>query len=288
MSRKVVCIAGNRADSPSPDRTIDVEDTMIRTTLTASRARRCSGLVVAATAAAVLMAPGTAFAAGQPSGPVPQGPVSHSGHSAGHTGQGHGHGHPGSHAGRNSAGRAGGHTAGHTTSHTTGHAGHPGRGHSAGHSGTGRTTGHPTNHPASHSTGAGKTGAASGTSRSSGPGDSSDSASGGSASSSTSTSTSSAGLADTVTKVSVSNADDGTMTMSARVSTAHRTTGAAPATGTVEFFLDGASSGPIPLSGGRASVQIELAPGEHTGSAHYSGDAEHAPSDSGPVSLSAT
>jgi hypothetical protein len=96
-------------------------------------------------------------------------------------------------------------------------------------------------------------------------------------------------MADTVTKLSISNtpSDDGTLTMSARVSMAHRTSGASPATGTVVFSVDGASSEPIPLSGGRATVQVEMGPGEHTASAKYSGDAEHAPSDSGPVSVAA-
>jgi hypothetical protein len=34
-------------------------------------------------------------------------------------------------------------------------------------------------------------------------------------------------------------------------------------------------------------VQAEVGPGEHTASAKYSGDAEHEPSDSGPVSVKA-
>ena len=96
-------------------------------------------------------------------------------------------------------------------------------------------------------------------------------------------------MVDTVTKLSVSStpADDGTLTMTARVSPAHRTPGASPATGSVVFSVDGASSEPIPLSGGRAMVQVELGPGEHTASATYSGDSEHAPSESGPVSVTA-
>ena len=43
--------------------------TMFRTTSTASRTRRCSGAVAAATAAALILAPGVAFAAGQPAAP---------------------------------------------------------------------------------------------------------------------------------------------------------------------------------------------------------------------------
>lgn len=75
--------------------------------------------------------------------------------------------------------------------------------------------------------------------------------------------------------------------MTAQVSPAHQSPGATEATGTVVFSVDGASSEPIPLSGGRAVVKAELGPGEHTASAAYSGDAEHAPSDSGPVSVPA-
>jgi hypothetical protein len=73
--------------------------------------------------------------------------------------------------------------------------------------------------------------------------------------------------------------------MAARVSPAHRSPGASAVTGSVVFTLDGTSSGPIPLTGGRAMVQAETGPGEHTASVKYSGDAEHSPSESGPVSV---
>jgi len=76
-----------------------------------------------------------------------------------------------------------------------------------------------------------------------------------------------------------------TLAMSARVSEAHRTVGAQPATGTVVFTVDGASSGPIPLTAGQAAVGVKMGPGNHTASAKYSGDASHAASDSGPMSI---
>lgn len=101
--------------------------------------------------------------------------------------------------------------------------------------------------------------------------------------------TSAADQGATVTKLSVSRSttDDGILTMSARVSPAHRTVGASAVTGSVVFTVDGASSGPIPLTGGRAMVQAEVGPGEHTVTAAYSGDDEHMPSDSEPVSVGA-
>lgn len=274
---------------------------MFRKTLITPQARRRSGVVVAAATAAVILAPGAAFAAGQPAGPGEPGTshsagTSHStgaGHAGGHkggrsghtTGRGAGHSRSGGHAGtgHSGTGRSGsghgssGHSStGHSASHT---AGHSGRGHTAGHS-----TGHPVSHrAASHKTGPASEANTSGAPRTVGASGSSD----GSASDSTQ-SPEQQGMVDTVTKVSVSStrADDGSLTMTARVSPAHRTPGASPATGTVEFFLDGASSGPVPLANGRASVQIDLGPGEHTVGAKYSGDAEHAPSDSGPVSIS--
>jgi hypothetical protein len=84
-----------------------------------------------------------------------------------------------------------------------------------------------------------------------------------------------------------STANDGTVILTARVTTAHRNSGASAATGTVVFSMDGATSESVPLSGGRAMVRAQVGPGEHTASAKYSGDAEHAPSDSGPVSIMA-
>jgi hypothetical protein len=53
----------------------------------------------------------------------------------------------------------------------------------------------------------------------------------------------------------------------------------------VNFTVDGASSGPVPLTNNRASVKVKLSPGKHTASAKYSGDPSHSPSDSGPVSF---
>lgn len=279
---------------------------MSRKTLITPQTRRCSGVVVAAATAALILAPGAAFAAGQPAGPGEPG-SSHSAESshpagtshsagAGHAGSpkggrpghttGHGAGHSSrsgghSNTGHSTTGHSGsGHSgSGHSASHTAGHAG---RGHTAGHS-TGHTTSHPVSHSAaSHKTGPASEANASGVPRTSG-------ASGGSGgSASDNMQNPEQGLVDTVTKVSVSStrADDGSLTMTARVSPAHRTPGDSPATGTVKFFLDGASSGPVPLANGRASVQIDLGPGEHTAGAQYSGDAEHAPSDSGPVSVS--
>ena len=277
---------------------------MFRTTLMTPQARRRSGVVVAAATAALILAPGAAFAAGQPAGPGDPG-TSHSagaghagghkggrsghstGHTAGHSNRSGGHagtGHSGS--GHSGSGHAGtGHSgSGHSASHTTGHAG---RGHTAGHP-TGHATGHTTGHPASHRTASHKTSPASETTTSGASRTPSDSGGSGGSASDTSQNRDQQGMVDTVTKVSVSStrADDGSLTMAARVSPANRTPGASAATGTVEFFLDGASSGPIPLSNGHASVQIDLGPGDHTASAKYSGDAEHAPSDSGPVSVS--
>jgi len=282
MSGRVVLTTGNRADAPSPDRMVtdhhDLEDIMFRTTLTTSRTRRYSGAVVAATAAAMVLTPGVAFAAGQPAGPS----SGHSGNTAGSHRSGHsGHatGHSGHSAGRSGTGHSGsrspGHTgAGHSASHATGHAGGSrSGGHPAGHTGSGSSTtsGRTAAHGAkvaSHSTGSGS---------SDGPQDSG---------SKTSSASSAAGMSDTVTRLSVSNSD-GIVTMSARVSPAHRGSGASAATGSVTFTVDDASSGPIPMSGGKAMVQVELGPGRHTASAKYSGDAEHAPSDSGAVSVTA-
>jgi hypothetical protein len=111
--------------------------------------------------------------------------------------------------------------------------------------------------------------------------------SGGGASQKSGPKSSSSGQAATVTKLSVSKVATASkpVTMSARVSLAHRTAGAPPATGTMVFTVDGASSRPVPLTGGKVLVKVKLDPGEHTASAKYSGDDEHAPSDSGPVSV---
>ncbi|MEZ0113120.1 hypothetical protein ABH920_007145 [Catenulispora sp. EB89] len=290
ISGRVVLTTGNRADAPSPDRMVtdhhDLEDIMFRTTLTTSRTRRYSGAVVAATAAAMVLTPGVAFAAGQPAGPGPG--SGHSGttagsHRSGHPGHATGHsGHSAGHsAGRSGTGHSGsgsrspGHTgAGHSASHATGHAGGSrSGGHAAGHTGSGSSTtsGRTAAHGAkvaSHSTGSGS---------SDGRQDSG---------SKTSSASSAAGMSETVTRLSVSNSD-GIVTMSARVSPAHRGSGASAATGSVTFTVDDASSGPIPMSAGKAMVQVELGPGRHTASAKYSGDAEHAPSDSGAVSVTA-
>ncbi|ACU71125.1 putative outer membrane adhesin like protein [Catenulispora acidiphila DSM 44928] len=249
---------------------------MFRTTSTASRTRRCSGAVAAATAAALMLAPGVAFAAGQPTAPG----TGHAGSKTGTHAGGKG-GSGGSHAG----GKAGSHKTG-RPGHTTGHAG---AGHTASHK-TGHTgAGHSTTHPTRHAGGAAAHGTKAATHGTNASASTGGPASGGSKNPQSPTSKhSAADETATVTKLSVAKvAEDGTVTMTARVSPAHRTAGAAEATGSVEFSIDGASSGPIPLSSGRAMVQAEVGPGEHTASAKYSGDTEHAPSDSGPVGVTA-
>lgn len=91
----------------------------------------------------------------------------------------------------------------------------------------------------------------------------------------------------TVTKLSMSKnlTSARAVTMSAHVSPAHRTTGAPPETGTINFTVDGSSSGRIPLTNKRASVKVKLTPGNHTATAKYSGDSAHSPSDSGPTTF---
>ena len=245
---------------------------MSHTTLTTPRTRRCSRAVIAAAAAALVLAPGAAFAAGQPAGPG-------GGHPAG-TGTSHAGGKGGSHTGSHKTGRPG-HTAGHTgAGHSTGHS----TSHRAGTAGAAHSTAHPTRHAGNGHGATAGTAAAHSTSSSPASGSSGSSKS----PQSPTAKNSAADQTATVTKLSVSKAGaDGTVTMVARVSPAHRTAGAAEVTGSVVFSLDGASSGPVPMSGGRAMVQAEVGPGEHTASAKYVGDPEHGPSDSGPVGVTA-
>ncbi|MBW8805040.1 MAG: Ig-like domain repeat protein [Catenulisporales bacterium] len=260
--------------------------------------RRCSAAVVA-TAAALMLTPGTAFAAGHPSGPDRPASVDHtteSGDAAGHSThrsehkKHHATGHTAGHKnGRPASGHKSGHaTAGHKSGHSVSHST---TGHSVSHS-TGHTTGHPASSP---KTGAHLANADPGTGMSSDSGDGSpsnsstdDSAgSAGAGKNSGSKKSSPSGPMATVTKLSLSKAPTATrpVTMSARVSPAHRTVGAPPETGTVVFTVDGSSSEPLQVASNQVTVKIKLAAGEHTASAKYSGDSAHSPSESGPVSF---
>ncbi len=97
-----------------------------------------------------------------------------------------------------------------------------------------------------------------------------------------------AGPVQTVTKVSTPKIPTAAkpLTLSARISPAHRSGPGSPAeTGTVVFTVDGTASAPVPVAANKASEKLKLSAGKHTVSAKYSGDSAHAASDSGPVSI---
>ncbi|GAA1954489.1 Ig-like domain-containing protein [Catenulispora subtropica] len=245
-----------------------------RKTLTTPHARRCSTAAIATAAAALMLTPATAFASGHPAGPERPARVGHDvKHStSGHAGPGHA-----------------GHKNGHKNDQQPGHK----KGRPSHHTGSAGTGAH---HPkgvmhrvADPSTTDGASPDSGGTDRKppssntpktpksdnqktpkSGPKKSPES-----------------GPVATVTKLSMGKKLTSTraVTMSARVSMAHRTAGTPRETGTVDFFVDGSSSGPIPISSNRASVKVKLSPGKHTATAKYSGDSAHSASESGPVSF---
>ncbi|MFD0637088.1 Ig-like domain-containing protein [Catenulispora yoronensis] len=266
----------------------------VRSILMTPPARRCSAAAVATTTAALLLTPATAFASGHPAGPGRPASTGHVG--TGHAGTGHaGTGHVGTGHGTGSHG--GGHKHDKKTGKSTGHNGHK-KGHATGH-----TTGHPTGSNSaagSHRTPGGVHHAAADPGSMSGSASTSASSADGGAkspksgSSTTSTAPKSgskkapeSGPMATVIKLSLSKKLLSTrpLTMSARVSLAHRTVGAPRETGTVVFSVDGSSSGPVAVTNNRASAKVKLSPGRHTAVAKYSGDSAHSPSDSGPMSF---
>ena len=56
-------------------------------------------------------------------------------------------------------------------------------------------------------------------------------------------------------------------------------------TGSVTFLIDGKSLKPVPLARGRAAEKIDLAPGNHTATASYSGDNNYRSSQSTQISF---
>jgi len=288
----------------------------VRKTLTTAHARRCSATAVAGAAAALLLTPSTAFAAGHPAGGErPAGAVvGVSAPASAGVGIGAGVGEPANsgHTAGSTGSTSSKHTGGSSNAHSANHPGHPAHHATANHSGhkTGTRPGHANGHLAGHPTAA-RAGAhqhkaiaddpSTGTSTSTDPTPHSDHTKPKSGSStgkppkSTTPKTpkpggsksSESGPMATITKLSMSKnlTSARPLTMSARVSLARRAPGAPKESGTVTFTVDGASSGPIPMNNNRASVKVKITPGKHTAIAKYSGDKSHSPSDSGPLSF---
>lgn len=230
---------------------------------TTPHARRCSATALAT--AALLLTPATAFASTGPHHPA-AGTAAHN--TAAHGTASHG-------------------TASHgTATHRTGHAAGQAAGHGHRKAGKlGRNPEHKTSRPAGHPVHHGAAGTDS--TDSTKPESPADPKAPNSTSKKTTPKKPQSGPMATMTKLSTSKNPTSAraVTLAARVSPAHRSTGAPKETGTVNFTVDGASSGPVPMSNNRASVKVKLSPGKHTASAKYSGDQAHSASDSGPTSF---